>query len=379
MRPIGLYLHFPYCWSKCHYCAFNSIRYDREQSRGLLRALAAELGRYAPLAAGRRVATVFLGGGTPSIFGADEILDVLAAARSGFDVAADAEITLEANPGTVRADKLRQLRAGGVNRLSLGVQSFWDDELRYLGRAHSAATAGAAFDAARGAGFDNINLDFIYGFAGHSAARWRATLARALALGPEHLSAYALTIEDGTAFGTAVATGAMVAPDEDEQQRLWQWHRDFLGDHGFNPYEISNFARPGRACRHNLGYWSQEEYIGVGPGAHSYFDRRRFANITDIARYVDTALAGENTVAEDEAVPSELALREAVILGLRMERGIHLDELARRFNRPLPVGIVQRLERLAQDRLAIFNPPRVRLSPAGLALCDGIAVELLAA
>jgi oxygen-independent coproporphyrinogen-3 oxidase len=378
--PLSLYLHFPYCWSKCHYCAFNSIRYDKPQSLRFLSALKMEIVHYSCLPAvhGRPLSTIFMGGGTPSIFSADRILDVLDHCRDHFSFSPDIEITMEANPGTVDLEKLTALRRGGINRLSMGIQSFRDEELAALGRAHNSRTAREAYWTAREAGFENINLDFMYALADQRLEDWICTLEEAIGLGPDHLSAYALTIEDGTRFGTDHENGLLMLPDEERQIRFDERTHAKLSDAGYIRYEVSNYARPGRACRHNLGYWSQRDYLGLGPGAHSYFDERRFSKIEDIETYIRRIEAGEDAVGESESIDPALAGREALVFGLRKTDGIDLDEIRSRFPLPDPDRLQMKFEQWRRDDLMVLDLPRVRLSSRGLRLWDRMAEDLIA-
>lgn len=378
--PLSLYLHFPYCWSKCHYCAFNSIRYDKPQSLRFLSALKTEIARCGrlPVVQGRRLSTIFMGGGTPSIFSADQILNVLDHCRDHFNFSDTVEITMEANPGTVDLKKLAALRCGGINRLSMGVQSFRDEELISLGRAHNSNVARDAYRAAREAGFENINLDFMYALQDQRLEDWAATLDEAIGLGPEHLSAYALTIEAGTRFGADHDNGLMVLPDEERQIRFDELTRTKLFDAGYAQYEVSNYALPGYACRHNLGYWSQNDYLGLGPGAHSYLGDRRFSKMENIEDYIENVTAGGEAIQESEPIDPALAGREAVIFGLRKTDGINLDEIRRRYPAPDPECLQRKFEQWSRDDLMILDLPRVRLSPKGLRLWDRMAEDLIA-
>jgi putative oxygen-independent coproporphyrinogen III oxidase len=378
--PFSLYLHFPYCWSKCRYCAFNSVRYDKPQSLRFLSALKMEIARYgcSPSIRGRRLSTIFMGGGTPSIFTADRILDVLDDCRRLFSFEDDIEITMEANPGTVDLDKLTVLKSGGVTRLSLGVESFQDDELVMLGRAHSSRVAREAYGMARKAGFDNVNLDFIYSLQDQSLEKWGRTLDEAIGLDPEHLSAYTLTIEPGTPFGEDYRGGLLQLPDEERQIRFDEWTLDRLSRAGYRRYEVSNYARPGYACRHNLGYWSQHEYLGLGPGAHSYLGGRRFSKVEDIDAYIRNVEAGGEAIEDEEEIGPALAAREAIIFGLRKAEGIHLDEIRNRHSLFELDRLQQKFEQWSLDDLIILALPRARLTSKGLRLWDRIAQEIIA-
>jgi oxygen-independent coproporphyrinogen-3 oxidase len=379
VTPLALYLHFPYCWSRCHYCAFNTVRWDPQQSERFLRTLLSEIERYGERLSDRSVTTVYLGGGTPSIFAADAIAAVLETVRARFRVAPDAEVTLEANPGTVRGDKFATLRRAGVTRLSMGVQSFHDAELTYLGRAHTSAVAEQAYAQARAAGFSNVNLDFIYALPGQSLERWRATLERATALRPEHLSAYALTIEPGTRFGAAEARGDLVVPDEAAQTRFFAFTRAFLAAAGYPAYEISNYARPGCACRHNLVYWSQQDYLGLGPGAFSYLDGHRFCKRHAIEAYIAEIEAGTDAIEEIEAISGATAFIEGLVFGLRKTEGADLERLTAQTGVQLPPGLQRALDWLVTTGLMRRRPAGIALTEAGAAVADGVAAELLVA
>jgi len=378
--PFSLYLHFPYCWSKCHYCAFNSVRYDKPQSLRFLSALKKEIARYSGRTGvrDRRLITLYMGGGTPSIFNADQILEVLDCSRRHFNFADDIEVTMEANPGTVDLEKLTALKSGGVHRLSLGVQSFRDGELTRLGRAHGPRVAREAYGTAREAGFDNVNLDFMYALPDQRLEDWDRTLDEAIGIGPEHLSAYALTIEEGTRFGADYDRGLLVLPDEERQVRFDEWTHAKLADAGYVRYEVSNYARSGHACRHNLGYWSQREYLGLGPGAHSYFDGRRFSKTEDIDAYIHDVDAGGEAIEESEAIDPTQAGREALIFGLRKAEGVRLDEIRNQYPVTDPVRLQQTFDQWSRDDLVVLDPPRIRLSSKGLGLWDRIAEEITA-
>jgi putative oxygen-independent coproporphyrinogen III oxidase len=377
--PVSIYLHFPYCWSKCRYCAFNSIRYDKPQSLRFLAALKMEISRYGRSTRldGRRVSTVYMGGGTPSIFAAEQILDVLDHCRRNFDFEEDVEITMEANPGTVNRDKLTALKSGGITRLSLGIESLHDDELAMLGRAHTPRVAREAYATARMSGFENVNLDFIYALPDQPLDRWKRTLDEAIELGPEHISAYALSIEGGTAFEEDRRKGGLRLPDEERQLRFDEWTQGRLSDAGFVWYEISNYTRPGYACRHNLGYWDQREYLGLGPGAHSYYGDWRFSKIEDIEAYIKNIESGGPAVEESEAIGPILAGSEAVIFGLRKTGGIQLDEIQSRFPLMETNRIQSRLEEWSRDGLVDLSPSRVCLTRKGLRLLDRMAEDIL--
>lgn len=321
--PFGIYVHIPFCVAKCHYCDFASVRLDPGALEPYLEALLREIATAAE--AGRAASSVYVGGGTPSLLTGGQVASVLGALRTAFALEPDAEITLEANPGTLDRGKLAALRALGVNRLSLGVQSLDDAILAGLGRRHAARDALAAYELARAAGFENVGLDLIHGLPGQTPALWRRDLARALALGPDHLSLYALGVEDGTAFQRDLAAGRLVLPGEEETAEMLEDAVSLAQASGYERYEISNWARPGRRCRHNLHCWSLHEYRGFGAGAHS-FTRvpvpRRLANEREPARYARLiGERGEAVAMREEPGPRQLA-GEAAMLALRTSDGI---------------------------------------------------------
>ena len=351
-ESVSLYVHIPFCQSKCSYCDFNSYAGLESLIPSYVGALRAEMGLWREPAQHMDVATVFLGGGTPSLLPLVEVERIMAALRQRFRLAADAEVSCEANPGTVDRHYLQELRSLGVNRLSLGVQSFHDDELATLGRIHTAAGARETYQTARQAGFDNVNLDLIYGLPRQTMTAWQHTVREAIALRPDHLSLYALTLEEGTPLADAVAHGRLPPPDADLAADMYLWAEDALAAAGYQHYEISNWALPDRHCRHNLACWLNEPYLGLGAGAHSCFGGFRFANVKDPRRYiplVEESAKGDGRLAEGlapflatlghvavaEQVTATGAMAETVVLGLRLVQGLHLKEFRRRFGQDL--------------------------------------------
>ena len=281
----SLYVHVPFCRSKCAYCDFNSYAGQEGLIPAYVDALLREAAAWSEAA--ETLDTVYLGGGTPSLLPLSQMERLMTGLHGSFTFAADAEVSLEANPESVDLPNLRGLRELGFNRLSIGVQSFDDRELRFLGRVHDTATAEAAYAAARQAGFANVSLDLIFGLPGQRPAQWRRSLEKALTLEPEHLSLYALTVEEETPLATRIAAGESRAPDEDAQAEMYAWSEEALALAGYEHYEISNWARPGRRCRHNLTYWQSDPYLGLGAGAHSYLGGCRFANEMRPDRYIE--------------------------------------------------------------------------------------------
>lgn len=379
MRPLALYLHIPYCLSRCHYCDFNTYVLDPGQSRGYVGALASEVRHQAAaLAEPRRVETVFFGGGTPSLLPADDLCLLLETCRTAFPVAPEAEITLEANPETVTAEAFTILRRAGFNRVSLGVQALETHLLQVLGRPHTPARATEAFAAVRAAGFDNVNLDVMFGLPGQSQREWRRTLEGVVALGPEHLSTYGLTIEEGTLFGRLHRRGALRLPPEEAHLAMYGEALQLLPAAGYCRYEVSNFARPGFECRHNLTYWRQEEYLGLGAGAHGYLGGVRTVNERLPAAYIAAvSRRGSAVAAREHPSPVEQA-EEALLLGLRLARGLDLGAFAARFGLPHPPVDPAVLARLEDLGVVALSGDSLRLTEAGLPVSDTVIAEMAA-
>ncbi len=386
--PLALYLHIPFCTAKCGYCDFNSYAGLEHVVPDYTPALVQELELWAPAARAFRVDTVFFGGGTPSLSSLADLERIASAVREHYAVAPDAEWTLEANPTELTPEHLTGMRALGINRLSIGVQSLHDDELALLERQHSAGHALAVVEAARAAGFDNLNMDLIFGLIGQPLARWQQTLERALALRPEHLSCYALTIEPGTALYYRVAKGQLAEPDPDVVADQFEWTRDRLAAAGYRHYELSNWALPGRECRHNLVYWRADPYLGMGAGAHSFFAGRRFANVDAPTRYVEAvrasvaerAATGHGTLQQIRGgeTPSDATLRaDALILGLRLIEGVDAAAFAARFGCTLDDAYGPAIERHLRTGLLERTAGRLRLTTRGQFLANEVFVDLL--
>ncbi|MCC6764399.1 MAG: radical SAM family heme chaperone HemW [Deltaproteobacteria bacterium] len=377
----SLYVHVPYCQAKCPYCDFNSYAATRWPEDAYADALLAELRRRAaePPFAGAAVATIFFGGGTPSLFRPRTIERLLTGIATTCPVAADAEITLEANPGTVERGRLADFRGAGVRRLSFGIQSFQPDLLTTLGRIHDPDEARAAIDAARAAGFDELNLDLIFAVPGETRAQWEADVAEIVRFAPEHVSAYNLTYEPGTPFHTLRARGALTPLDDEDELWMYQHARRAFAAAGYAQYEISSFARPGHEARHNQSYWRGVDYLGLGAGAHSYARHpawgRRWSNERIPERYIAAVDRGDPT-ASAETLTFDTAAAEFVFLGLREMRGIEPAAFAARFGTPLE-EIHPEIAGLRADGLLVDHGGRVVLSERGLLLADSIFARLM--
>jgi putative oxygen-independent coproporphyrinogen III oxidase len=321
-QPAGIYIHIPFCLTRCGYCDFNAYAGLDELKPRYLRALLREATLAAPAWAGTEMASVFLGGGTPTTMAPDQLEELVHHLRGCFALSRDAEMTIEANPDTIDEVRLEALLAAGFGRLSIGAQSFDRGVLASLERIHQPAGVTRAVMAARRAGYMNLNLDLIYGAQGESLASWERTLREAVDLGPEHVSAYALTIEPATPLGRAVASGAASEPDPDLQADMFGVACELLAGAGYRHYEISNWARPGYECRHNLGYWERRPYVGLGAGAHGYRDDVRWWNVRPPEAYMEQVESGELPIGGSESLDPGDAYLEEVFLKLRILEGV---------------------------------------------------------
>ncbi len=404
---LGLYVHIPFCERKCPYCDFNTYAGLQPLHQEMVDALCAEMGRWRLPLAEREVATVFIGGGTPTVLAEAQLAQLFDAMHANFRLAADCEITCEANPGTVDRAKFKALRSLGVNRLSMGVQSFQPQELGFLGRIHDVADVYRAFEAARAAGFANINLDFIFGLPHQELLAWEDTLDQALGLSPEHLSLYSLIVEQNTPLHHWVEVGQVDAPDDDLAADLYELAMDKLAAKGYVQYEVSNWARPedqgsghgsgqgaGQepetptyACRHNLIYWRNDDYLGVGPGAHSHLrgvthagetSERRWGNRKPPGGYVKRVRSGETLEEFSETIDGRLAMGETMMLGLRLLReGVQRERFAQRHGQTVESVFARELHELSQRRLLWEDQRQIRLSPEGLLLGNQVFAAFL--
>ena len=387
---LALYLHIPFCTSKCGYCDFNSYEGLEHVVPDYTPALVREMELWAPAAKNFRVDTIFFGGGTPSLTSIDDMRKLADSLREQYDISPDVEWTLEANPTELTREHLEGLRGIGVNRLSMGVQSMHPDELELLEREHTPERVAQAVQDARAAGFENMNLDLIFGLIGHSLERWQSTLEQVLAFEPEHLSCYALTVEPGTALYYRVQKGLLEEPDPDVAADQYDWTRARLAEAGYGQYEISNWAKPGKACRHNLVYWRAEPYLGMGAGAHSFFIGRRMANVDSPTRYVESvnesyeerqASSGGRAelrqVAGGEVPDAETLRADAMILGLRLLEGVPIEEFEARFDISIDEAFHEALVRHEGLGLIERAEGRVRLTERGLLLANEVFVDLL--
>jgi len=383
---IALYIHIPFCETKCPYCDFNTYSQIEPLMSGYVVALIREIELWGDLLNHPTVRTVFFGGGTPSYLPSQDISQIMQSANSAFKIETEAEVTLESNPGDFTSDKLTKYLESGINRLSIGVQTFDDQLLGVLGRRHTAQDAMDAYRMARDAGFDNISIDLMYGLPDQTLEGWKSTLKKALELQPPHISMYCLTLEEGTPLEAWVRLGKMSDPDPDLAADMYEATKDTMRDAGYRHYEISNWALEGLESRHNLIYWRTEPYIGVGPGAHSYLGDTRFANLKQPREYISrlTNAAGgksdlDNANLDDlkmiidlvpivdttEHIDRRLAMAETLMMGLRLDDGISIPDFNARFNQTPTEAYESIIADLTNLGLLKTSNDRLLLTPRG--------------
>ncbi len=400
MEPLSLYLHIPFCTVKCPYCDFNTYSRMEGIIPAYLEAFQKEIRLWgSEVGHNYQVQTIFFGGGTPSLLTEDQVRSVLDTCRKWFLVAENAEISLEANPETVTNDYMKGLLQAGINRLSMGAQSFDEAELKWLGRTHGSETIITAYEAARDAGFDNISLDLIYGLTDQSISTWERTLRKAIQLRPDHLSLYALTIEEGTPFGKQAARGLLKHPDPDIAADMYLLAAEALEAEGYTHYEISNWALDGHACRHNTTYWEDRQYLGFGPGAHSYFAAYRFSDIRSPRKYIErlghpakertTADQDTNRLLDEEAIrllspidmmehiERDMEMSETMVLGLRLVKGVSKERFRARFGIGIKEIYGDIIEELKALGLLEEAEGCIRLTPRGWLLSNEAFVRFL--
>ena len=406
--PLGLYVHIPFCERKCPYCDFNTYAGLESQFDDLIDALCLEMERWQEPLSSRHISTIFIGGGTPTVLSVDALTKLFDALFTHFNVKPDAEISCEANPGTVDRRKFTALKSLGVNRLSMGVQSFQAEELDFLGRIHTVDDVFTAWAMARKAGFDNINLDFIFGLPEQHPATWRDTIHTALELKPDHLSLYSLIVEENTPLHHWVETGQTAMPDDDIAATQYEAAAEMLSVAGYHHYEVSNWARtpdrsgdgtpiPERACRHNLIYWRNQEYVGIGPGAHSHLrfassdgmkDNRienghasiekRWGNHRPVAGYIKRMRDGQSVEAFDEVITPRLSMGETMMLGLRLlQEGVSERAFQQKYGMEIDAVYGETLAHLADQDLVTRENGRVCLTSQGMMLGNQIFMQFL--
>jgi oxygen-independent coproporphyrinogen III oxidase len=377
--PIGIYIHIPYCARICPYCDFNVYARKQDEHGDYVDALIAEIDLIAQHQSHREVATIFIGGGTPSLLPSADIGRMLERLSEHFTVSPDAEITMEANPEGLEADYLRNLRATGISRLSIGIQTHQAHGLKVLGRAHKPETPIRGIAAAREAGFDNLSLDFIFGWPGQTQEDWEHDLDTILEIEPEHASMYSLIIEPNTPYQTAVDRGILVPVDDDRVSEMYEATLDRMQTAGWDHYEISNWARsPEYRSLHNLIYWRNAEYIALGAGAHGHLDGQRYSNIRLPAKYIESIQAGTLPVADSETIDRATAIAETMMLGLRLTTdGVSTAAFEERHGLPITSIYGETIAYLQSINMVEWNDDALRLTRSGLLIANEVAERFL--
>lgn len=379
MTHAGVYIHIPFCRSRCSYCDFATGMYQSALADRYVECLVQEIQLWQEVESSAAVDTIFFGGGTPSLLTPSQTGAILQAVRNRFTVMSDAEVTLEINPGDggttsiVRLNTLQELRALGVNRASFGAQSFDDDELKHLGRTHTAADIERTFNELRHAGFDNVSFDLIAGLPGQTLETWAGNLEQALALGPDHISLYLLDVHEGTPLSDQIRRGQRPQPDEDLAAEMYRMLIDRVCDAGYEHYEISNFCRPGFEARHNTKYWTGDPYYGFGCSAHSFDGAyRRWANERDTAAYVAAIQRGSSPIVERTQLSESEARAESLFLGLRMMQGMNLAAYRARFGADLFEAYRDDLARFREAGLVEIDGELIKLTRAGALMSNEV-------
>ena len=374
---IGLYIHIPFCRQKCLYCDFPSWAGKESQMQGYVDALTKEIANRAKVYFDRKVVSVFFGGGTPTTLSIPMLEQLMAAVFENWDIAEDAEITTEANPGTLDREMAEALKKMGFNRLSMGVQAWQNSLLKSLGRIHTIESFQENFKVVREAGFENVNTDLMFALPGQTMADWQETVQNMVAMEPEHISAYSLIIEEGTPFYDRYEKGELTPAEEDLDREMYRWAVEYLAENGYEQYEISNFAKNGRQSRHNRIYWQAEEYLGMGLGSHSYMNGERFHNIYDLQDYIradgDVSLLKE----EVEVISREDALAEFMFLGLRLTEGVSFARFEERFGEEMKNIYGSQIEKLVKDGLLTEDEKGIRLTERGTDISNVVFEEFL--
>ncbi len=377
---LGVYIHIPFCAHKCPYCDFNSyVTKDDSLITRYVEAAQREVHLASKSAEtdGRSVATIFFGGGTPSLIPSEQLGRIIGQCHTSFDVVTDAEVTLEANPGTVCQERLEALRQAGFNRISIGAQSFQPHILQRLGRIHTAEETVFSVRAARDAGFENVSLDLISSVPGGSVDDWQRDLELAVSLEPDHISAYSLTFEAGTEFGELYRTGRIRPVDEETDAEMFGLVHDSLTAAGYEHYEISNYARPGKQCRHNLIYWHNENWIGIGAGAHTHFNGMRRWNVKSPSEYADMIAMLGNATESSEDLGRETQMGETMMLGLRLVKGVSIETFHRRFGMLPQEKFGEQIVSLKQRRLLQERRDHLLLTRKGVFLANVALMEFV--
>ncbi|HHU70031.1 MAG TPA: oxygen-independent coproporphyrinogen III oxidase [Thermoanaerobacterales bacterium] len=377
-KGFGLYIHIPFCKKKCNYCDFISYINMEYFIPQYIETLKKEMDFYKDYCSKRKIRTIYIGGGTPTILQPEQLEHIIESALKTFRVYNELEISIEANPDSITKEKLHKLKNAGVNRLSIGLQAYQTHLLKNMGRIHSPGQFERAFLAAREEGFDNINVDLIFGLPGQTGEQWEETLKKVTALRPEHVSAYSLKIEEGTLLYDQYKSGIIKLPEEEKERGMYYFLIDFLTSRGYNHYEISNFAFPGKECRHNILYWKNKEYIGIGAASHSHFCKKRYHNEEDLEKYIEVfSLKNRPPIKDKESISKGLEISETIIMNLRLTAGLDKIEFFNRFGVDIKDLYRKEIELLENSRLIEETQTHIKLTKLGLDFANEVFVNFI--
>lgn len=376
-KDLGLYVHIPFCVRKCEYCDFLSWSAGEEEREQYVNALLSEIESYRDFVKGYRVSTIFVGGGTPSVLRPKQMERILQKIYEVFELEKRPEITIEVNPGTVDEEKLQCYKANGVNRLSMGLQSVKDEKLRLLGRIHTYQESAESYELARKVGFDNISIDLISSVPGQTLQEWKEELEIAAVQNPEHISVYQLIIEEGTPFYEKYAEHPELLPDEETSREIYLWTGRFLKEAGYEQYEISNYAKPGKESRHNLKYWERGDYLGLGLGAASMVRNIRMSNTKDMKTYLERCDKPKTMREDVQFLEEPRQMEEFMFLGLRKTRGVSKKEFRRIFGREMDMVYEKALHKCLENGMLLEHKDRIFLSEEGTLLSNMVLSEFL--
>lgn len=376
-KQIGLYIHIPFCRQKCYYCDFPSYPNMEEYWDAYMESLVSELVLKAEEYNNPDVATIFIGGGTPSLLPSEYISRILETVYKHYKVTTDCETTLESNPGTLTDEKLRDYKESGINRLSIGLQACQDEILKKLGRIHTFKDFTFTLKLAQKHGFVNINADIIFGIPDQTLAQWKDTVSKVLAFDIAHISCYSMSIEEDTVFGRLRSAGELEEIDDELDRDMYHYAVDTFCKAGFHQYEISNFSKPGFMCRHNMNYWERGEYIGTGAGAHSFMQNRRYANTAGVPEYIEGIKGKKPVLSEDNILSRSDEIKESIILGLRMNKGIDLARLSAEFGKDLENEYGKVINKLLTQNLIEREGTVLRLTSNGMDFANRVFIEFI--
>ena len=374
---LGLYIHIPFCISKCKYCDFNSYKLDLDEKRKYLSAIQKEMKFYKEEIRGKEINTIFIGGGTPSILNQNEIKFLFDNIKNNFNIKNDAEITMECNPGTLTLNKLKTMKECGVNRLSIGLQAVQNNHLEYIGRIHTYEEFEKNYYQAKEVGFENINIDLMYALPNQSKEDWMESLEKVVKLNPTHISAYSLILEENTELFNMYERNEFKLLDEDTDIEMYEYTINYLKSHGYNQYEISNYAKEDFECKHNILYWKCENYVGLGASASGFLNEARYNNLCELNKYEEIIHSGKKPIEWEEKLSIEDKIEESIFLGLRMNEGIKFNDFHEKYNINFKEVYKKEINKLEKIKLIKISDEGMTLTQKGREISNSVFVEFI--